>query len=185
MYSIIKIQKERSSNIDLENAVSLLRKTLNYYQGEADLLVYFLNSAIDLVEDRTGKIFLDSTVTVFYKMNTYEHLLDLPYSNATGVDSVVVYKENGGEEEIASDYYSLIDGFTSKIKIASNYSFPSFDRDKSIKIVYFAGYGNEFSEIPATERSKILMLAGHMFTYRLSIEEAVESLPKLFGVKYA
>jgi len=185
MYSIIKIQKERLSTIDLENAISLLRKTLNYFQGEADLLVYFLNSAIDLVEDRTGKIYLDSKITVFYKMSTYEKIFELPYSNATAIDSVTVYKENGGEEAIASDYYSLIDGFTSKIKIASNYSFPSFNLDKSLKIVYTAGYGNEFSEIPTVERSKILMLAGHMFTYRLSIEEAVASLPKLFGVKYA
>lgn len=93
--------------------------------------------------------------------------IDLPYPPVASVTSVTYSDSDGADQVLAADKYRLAGRFLSP---AFGTSWPSTRAQRdALRIQYVAGYGVEPDKVPAPIRQAILLLIGHWYGTRETV----------------
>ncbi|HEU4986868.1 MAG TPA: head-tail connector protein [Rhizobiaceae bacterium] len=98
------------------------------------------------------------------------------------VQSVTVKYFDGAniEQTLAADQYEFFsDALGPRIARAPSASWPSlYARSDAVRVTFIAGYGGAATDVPASIRQAVLMLAAHWYTNREAVaEQGMASIP--------
>jgi len=158
--------------------------------AQDSLLTQYIIDARDMAERFTGRKFIEQTLTSYTERNytignewwsgiRQGHVgyslgcpsyIEFDWAPAVEISSVVTIDTSNSESAYAAtNYYleSFDDDKLPKMQFNNNASLPGdLRRENAWKIVWKAGYGTASTDVPASIRRAILMLAGHLYENR-------------------
>lgn len=147
---------------------------------QADLLEGFLRAAVAAIEARTGKITIERTFSLSLTAWRNDGAQPLPLAPVTAIVGVDLLDRNGAENRASSDVYRLVkDTHRPKIE-AMGAALPRIPHGGVVRIHMSAGYGPDWSDLPADLAQAILMLAAHYYEFRHDQFASGHAMP--FGV---
>lgn len=154
------------------------------------LLTQYITDARDMAERYTGRKFIEQELTSYtdsyptiggewwsgyrvghvgYQTGT-RHAIQFDWAPAISITSVVTVDSGNSENAYASSNYYLENFDNDKpprMQFNDSASLPGDLRDENgWKIVWKAGYGTASSDVPASIRRAIIMLAGYLYENR-------------------
>lgn len=121
-----------------------------------------LRAACAAIEARTGKALFQRDFAL--RIEAWDSVVALPIAPASAVASVKVVSVGGDENVLASSAYVLRPD-THRPKVASGVgAFPTMPTDGMAEIVFTAGFGVDWTAIPADLQQSVLALAGEYYT---------------------
>lgn len=166
--------------------VAVFKEHLRLGTGFADdglqdtLLESFLRSAMAAVEARTGKALIERTFSwsVTRWRGTSEQAL--PIGPVSAIANVTVSDRAGDETLIDADAYVLRPDMQRPSVMAVSGSLPKIPNAGSVRIEMLAGFGPDWSDLPADLAQAVMLLAAHYYEYRHEIQYDGGCMP--FGV---
>lgn len=141
------------------------------------LIETYLRSAMAAVEGRIGKVLM----TRQFKM-TLEDWRDgseqaLPVAPVSALVSVTLFDVTGAATVIAADRYRLIQDNHRPKLAAAGYLLPAVPIDGRIEVVFDAGFGAAWANVPPDLQQAVYLMAGHYYEHRNEFAEATPGLP--------
>ena len=163
--------------------VQALKDHLRLGTGFADsgmqdgLLEGYIRSAMAAIEGRTGKALMARQ----FKL-TLEDWRDgseqaLPVAPVTGVVSLTLYDVVGAATVIAADRYRLVQDTHRPKLAAAGYVLPVVPIDGRVEVVFNAGFGAAWSDVPPDLQQAVFLLAAQYYEHRNEFAEVSPGLP--------
>ena len=131
-----------------------------------DVLTGFLRAAMSAIEARTGKVMIRRSFSWSVTSWQAREAQVLPVAPVAQVTRVALVAQDGNESVVsASSYWLEQDSQRPRLR-ASGGHFLSVPRNGSAVIEFEAGFGANWSELPADMKQAMLMLAAHYYEYR-------------------
>lgn len=178
---------EQTQVADADLPVADFRAHLQLGTGFADdgvqdpVLIPVLRAAMAAVEADTGKVLMTKR---------YQHVLTawrdlgrvpLPVAPVSGIVSLTITDMGGGEEVIAPDAYRLIpDGQRPEV-ISTAWGLPTIPVGGTAEIIFDAGFGGDWADVPPDLAQAVLMLATHYYDNRGAMVARGAPLPEGVG----
>lgn len=144
------------------------------------VLESFLRAALSAIEARTGKILLARDFSWAISAWRDETGQALPVAPVRAVSAVTYVKQNGDEEALAENYYSLEeDAQRPRLKPVAGV-LPAVPTGGQVRISFEAGFGPDWEDLPADLGQAVLLLAAYYYEYRNETGLAEGYMP--FGV---
>jgi uncharacterized phiE125 gp8 family phage protein len=144
------------------------------------ILESFLRSAIAAIEARTSKALIERSFS--YTISDWRDPLDqlLPVAPVTALVSVKLFDANDVPTVLDPGSYWLVrDTQQPRVRFAGS-ARPSVPNGGSGEITFVAGFGPNWSDIPADLAQAVFLLAAHYYEHRQAAGAADAGLP--FGV---
>ncbi len=144
------------------------------------VLENYLRAAIAAIEARTGKILIarDFSWTLTAWRDPSEQALPIAPVNA--IIDVVQIDRIGIESLTPPDSWRLVPDAQRPRLAANGGSLPLVPYNGSVRVGFNAGFGIEWSDLPADLGQAVLMLATHYYEYRHDLAATGASMP--YGV---
>jgi len=141
------------------------------------LIESYLRAAMAAVEGRIGKVLM----TRQFRM-TLEDWRDaseqaLPVAPVSAVVSVTLFNVAGTATVVQADRYRLIQDNHRPKLAAAGYLLPTVPTDGRIEVVFDAGFGAAWAQVPADLQQAVFLMAGHYYEHRNEFAEATPGLP--------
>lgn len=171
--------------VSLQEAKAWLKVTDTNSDAE---ILRLIQTATKRCEDLSNRPFIQREFTEYFDEFPCEIRLQMvPFQSLTSI----TYVDTDGNSQTFTDTQidSGSDFLKARIKPAYNYTWPSIRSVlNAITVVYEAGYGESWNDVPQTARDAILYLVSHYFTNRSVVGEEVAEIPEttralLEGVK--
>ena len=131
-----------------------------------ETLEAFLRAALASIEARTGKILLERefrwSVTAWREVDRQP----LPLAPVSAIGAVVQIDRNGTAIPVATARYALEPDQQRPALIAVGATLPAVPRGGRVDVELLAGYGPEWSDLPADLAQAVMLLAAHFYEYR-------------------
>ncbi len=166
--------------------VAVFKEHLRLGTGFADdglqdgLIESFLRSAMAAVEARTGKALIERTFSWTVSRWRGTDTQTLPIGPVSAVVSVTLADRAGGEELVDAERYVLCPDMQRPMVKSVSGSLPTIPVAGSAKVEMLAGFGPEWSDLPADLAQAVMMLAAHYYEYRHEVQYDGGCMP--FGV---
>ena len=147
---------------------------------QSGLLEGFLRAAVAAIEARTGKITIERTFSLSLTAWRNASFQPLPLAPVSAIIDVALLDRNGGETLISSEAYDLVKDMHRPKLAARGASLPHIPHGGVARIHMSAGFGPEWSDLPADLAQAILMLAAHYYEFRHDHFASGQAMP--FGV---
>jgi uncharacterized phiE125 gp8 family phage protein len=145
-----------------------------------DLLESFLRSALAAIEARTGKALIERTFSWSVTRWRDSGAQALPIAPVSAIVDVVMLDRLDNEEVVDADSYQLRPDMQRPVLAAVGACLPNIGRTDTVRVRMLAGFGPEWSDLPADLRQAVLLLAAHYYEYRHEIQYDGGCMP--FGV---
>lgn len=143
------------------------------------LIETYLRAALAAIEGRIGKmLFQRRFLWVLECWREDEQAL--PVSPVVGVVSVTLVDAAGGEVVVPSGAYRLIKDLHRPRLAGKGASLPAIPGEGVVKVVFEAGFGAAWTDVPVDLRQAVLLLAGEYYEHRHDDGAQAAGLP--FGV---
>ena len=143
------------------------------------LIETYLRAAMAAIEGRIGKmLFRRRFLWVLEGWRDAEQAL--PISPVTEIDSLTLVDAAGAEVVVPANTYRLIPDLHRPRLAGKGTSLPAIPSDGLVKIVFPAGFGAAWTDIPVDLRQAVLLLAGEYYEHRHDDGAQAAGLP--FGV---
>lgn len=143
------------------------------------LIETYLRAALAAIEGRIGKMLYQRRfLWVLECWREAEQAL--PVSPVSSVVSVTLVDAAGGEVVVASSAYRLVKDLHRPRLAGKGTALPTVPSDGSVKVVFDAGFGPAWTDIPVDLRQAVLLLAGEFYEHRHDDGAQTAGLP--FGV---
>jgi uncharacterized phiE125 gp8 family phage protein len=143
------------------------------------ILESYLRAAMAAIEARTGKILIARSFSWTLTAWRDARRQPLPVAPVSAVSEVMLITMGGDETAAADSWYLEPDMQRPSLK-AHGVSLPMIPTNGRVRIGLLAGYGPEWSDLPADLAQAVLMLAAHYYEYRHDVTHGTPSMP--FGV---
>lgn len=144
------------------------------------VLESFLRAAMSAIEARTGKILIerdfDWTLTAWREDDRQA----LPVAPVSAITELVLISATNVETVVSPLTYRLVPDMQRPCVLALTGSLPSVPVNGSVRVGFMAGFGPEWSDLPADLAQAVLMLAAHYYEYRQDTSLGAGCMP--FGV---
>ena len=131
-----------------------------------ETLEAFLRAALASIEARTGKILLERefrwSVTKWREVDRQP----LPLAPVSAIGAVVQIDRNGTAVPVATGRYALEPDQQRPALLAVGATLPAVPRGGRVDVELLAGYGPEWSDLPADLAQAVMLLAAHFYEYR-------------------
>ena len=131
-----------------------------------ETLEAFLRAALASIEARTGKILLERefrwSVTAWREVDRQP----LPLAPVSAVGAVVQIDRTGTAVPVAPARYALEPDQQRPALVAVGATLPAVPRGGRVDVDLLAGYGPEWSDLPADLAQAVMLLAAHFYEYR-------------------
>lgn len=166
--------------------VAVFKEHLRLGTGFADdgvqdtLLESFLRSALAAIEARTGKALIERTFS--WSVTRWRGACEqaLPIGPVSAVVSVTLTDRAGIEELIDAQTYVLRPDMQRPSLVAATGTLPTIPSAGAAKIEMLAGFGPDWSDLPADLAQAVMLLASHYYEYRHEVQYDGGCMP--FGV---
>ena len=143
------------------------------------VLESYLRAAIAAIEARTGKILIARDFSWTLTGWRDARRQPLPVAPVSAISEVALIAMNGDETAVTDGWYLEPDMQRPSLK-ASGASLPTVPTNGRVRIGLLAGFGPEWSDLPADLGQAVLMLAAHFYEYRFDVARGTPAMP--FGV---
>lgn len=112
--------------------------------------------------------------------------IELPNPPFVEISSIEYLDDAGNERTLDAGVYQVVedDSGLARLILAYGKSWPSHSHaPESVRICYFAGYGEAPEDIPAPIRQAMLLLVGHYFEHRESVVSGATPIVMPLGVE--
>jgi len=166
--------------------VALFKEHLRLGSGFSDdgmqdgLLEGFLRSALAAIEARTGKALIERQFswTLTKWRDAFEQVL--PIAPVSAIVRVEVLDRMGDATLIDPVTYQVRPDMQRPVLVAVSASWPSVPQAGAVKIEILAGFGPDWSDLPADLAQAVFLLAAHYYEYRHEVQYDGGCMP--FGV---
>ena len=174
---------EQTQVPDAALPVATFRDHLQLGSGFADdglqdpVLTTCLRAALAAVEADTSKALFarDFKLTVAAWRDFARQAL--PMAPVTAIQSVTMKKLVGGNELVSPDAYRLVPDYYRPVLEARGWSLPVIPDGATAEIVFTAGFGPAWSDLPPDIAQAVLMLAAHFYDNRGALTDRASPLP--------
>lgn len=143
------------------------------------LIEAYLRAALAAIEGRIGKmLFARRFLWVLEGWRDAEQAL--PVAPVAGIDSVTLVDAAGGEVVVPAGAYRLIRDLHRPRLAGRGGALPTIPAEGAVKVVFDAGFGAAWTDIPVDLRQAVLLLAGEFYEHRHDDGAQGAGLP--FGV---
>ena len=163
-----------------------LREHLRLGTGFADdglqdgLLAGFLRAAISAVEGRTGKALLERTFAMTLLEWRSLERQPFPLAPVSVVASVTLVDGQGAQTPVPTTAWRLQPDAARPMLAARAALLPQIPWSGAVTVVFDAGYGPDWDDVPSDLAQAVLMLAAHYYDYRHDVALGPGCMP--FGV---
>lgn len=141
------------------------------------LLEAYLRSAIAAVEGRIGKALMTRRFQLTLPDWRDFSEQALPVAPISAIISVTLVNVAGASSVVATDRYRLLQD-THRPKLASvGYLLPTVPADGKIQVVFDAGFGAAWTDVPPDLQQAVFLMAGQYYEHRNQFAEAPPGLP--------
>lgn len=137
----------------------------------------FLRAAIASIEARTGKVLIERefrwTVTVWRDAQRQP----LPLAPVSAIAEMVQVDRNGTQIPVAPNRYTLEPDHQRPSVVASGACLPGVPRGGRVEMTLLAGFGPEWSDLPADLAQAVMLLAAHFYEFRTDAALHGSSMP--------
>lgn len=145
-----------------------------------EVLEAFLRAAIAAIEARTGKILIEREFSwVLHRWRALERQA-LPVAPVRAIVEVTLRDSEGDDVAVPPSQWRLEPDMQRPCLVALGTSLPRVPFAGAVRIGFLAGFGPEWTDLPADLAQAVLMLAAHYYEYRH--ETALGSGCMPFGV---
>ncbi len=166
--------------------VALFKEHLRLGSGFADdglqdtLLESFLRSALAAIEARTGKALIERSFSWSLTRWRDASAQALPIAPVSAIVDVMLVDRAGDEVPVDAAAYYLKPDMQRPVLAATGARLPVIPTAGSVRIEMLAGFGPEWSDLPADLAQAVLLLASHYYEYRHEMQYDGGCMP--FGV---
>lgn len=141
------------------------------------VLTATLRAAIAAVEARTGKILIEREFSWSITCWRTTREQALPVAPVSAITQVVLIDASGAETLAAPALSRLVPDLQRPKLCATGASLPRIPAGGSARIGFLAGFGPEWSDLPADLSQAVLILAAHYYDYRHDVRMGGGALP--------
>ncbi|NJS40291.1 MAG: hypothetical protein HC783_16230 [Rhodobacteraceae bacterium] len=143
------------------------------------LIETYLRAAMAAIEGRIGKmLYLRRFLWVLECWRDDEQAL--PVAPVAGLVSLTLVDAAGGETLVPATSYRLIPDLHRPRLVGKGTSLPTIPTDGLVKVVFDAGFGPGWTDVPVDLRQAVLLLASEYYEHRH--DDAAQSAGLPFGV---
>lgn len=144
------------------------------------VLQSFLRAALSAIEARTGKILFERgflwTLPKWHGVESQP----LPVGPATALNRVTMMARDGSEVDVELETLRLVSNIQQPCIVSLGTMLPSIPQGGAVDIRFSAGWGTEWSDLPADLQQAVLLLAAHYYEFRAETSLSAGCMP--FGV---
>jgi uncharacterized phiE125 gp8 family phage protein len=140
----------------------------------------FLRAALAAIEARTGKVLLVREFSWTLSMWRDVRAQALPVAPISTISQVNLVSNDGTSVPVVADVYWLEQDTHRPRLRAAGAMLPHIPQAGSVKVTFNAGYGPNWSDIPADLSQAVMLLAAHYYEYRNETSLSDGCMP--FGV---
>ena len=163
--------------------VAEFREHLRLGTGFADdalqdtILESYLRAALSAVEARTGKALLQRRYSWMLTSWRDPEAVALPVAPASAVVAVRTFDRLGQGTDAPVESYKLVHDTHCPTVVATGASLPAVPSGGSAEIVFEAGFGTDWSSVPADLSQAVFVLAANFYENRSHVTESAGGLP--------
>ncbi len=152
--------------------VAAFREHLRIGSGFAEdglqdgVLAGYLRAAMAAIEGRTGKILLEREFTWSLSQWRAPDRQVLPVAPISAVTGITLEPHEGAVETFAPACWRLLPDMQRPAIEALSGALPAIGAGGTVRIGFLAGYGPDWSDLPADLSHAVLMLAAHYYEFR-------------------
>jgi uncharacterized phiE125 gp8 family phage protein len=140
----------------------------------------YLRAALLVIEARIGKALIARAVTWTLDGWRNPQAQALPVAPVTEIVSVTMLDGAGGRVTVAPSVYRLVADMHRPKLVARGSALPAIPTDGLVEIVFVAGFGAGWRDVPADLRQAVLLLAAEFYEKRDEMGLREQGLP--FGI---
>lgn len=144
------------------------------------VLESYLRAAIAAIEARTGKILIEREFSWSLHGWRDARRQPLPVAPVNAITEVVTVDVTGATTAIGDDQWYLSPDDQRPGLHATGSRLPQIPRNGSVRIGMLAGYGPDWTDLPADLSQAVFMLAAHFYEFRHDLSRSTPAMP--FGV---
>ena len=144
------------------------------------VLVSFLRAAMAAIELRTGKVLIEREFAWTVAMWRNAGGQGLPTAPVSAISAVSLEDRLGDTAVVAPSAYRLFPDQHRPELRPTGTCLPTIPSEGQAQVQFLAGYGPDWSDVPADLRQAVMLLAAHYYEYR--DETALSSGCMPFGV---
>jgi uncharacterized phiE125 gp8 family phage protein len=144
------------------------------------VLTGFLRAAMAAIEGRTGKILIERTFVWTLESWRDGDRVNLPVAPVHAITAFDIVDAVGTVTTIATSTYRLMPDMHQPVLLALSGALPVIPTGGTALIGLMAGYGPEWSDLPADLAQAVMLLAAHYYEYRNDMALGRGCMP--FGV---
>jgi uncharacterized phiE125 gp8 family phage protein len=142
------------------------------------LIESYLRAALAAIEGRTGKAILQRRFKLVLDQWRSTEEQALPVAPVVAIESVTLVAADGSSTVVQPAAYTLVLDFQRPKLAAVGYLLPNVPTDGRVEIVFDAGFGAVWAEVPADLQQAVLLLAAQYYEQRNDFTGAVAGLPQ-------
>lgn len=143
------------------------------------LIESYLRAALAAIEGRIGKmLFQRRFLWVLEGWRDDEQAL--PVAPVAGIASVALVDAAGGEVLVPATVYRLVPDLHPPRLAGKGTALPAIPTDGLVKVIFDAGFGTAWADLPVDLRQAVLLLAGEYYEHRH--DDGAQSAGLPFGV---
>lgn len=143
------------------------------------LIAAHLKAALAVIESRTGKALLARRFLLRLPRWRDTHGAHaLPVAPVSTIASVTILSENGVQSVLPSDRYRLEPDMARPRLVGAGRVLPAIPEGGAVEVVFDAGFGTDWSSVPADLAQAVMLLASEFYEQRHYGGQDVSSLPK-------
>ncbi|SHJ11126.1 head-tail connector protein [Wenxinia saemankumensis] len=152
--------------------VAAFREHLRLGSGFAEdglqdgLLAGFLRAAMAAIEGRTGKVLLEREYELRVTAWRAGDRVALPLAPVAAVGALIVEDATGAETVVPGARWRLLPDAHEPVIEGRGGPLPAIPPGGAVRIEVLAGFGPDWSDIPADLAQAVLLLAAHYYEYR-------------------
>ncbi|KQI69814.1 hypothetical protein AN189_04460 [Loktanella sp. 3ANDIMAR09] len=138
----------------------------------------YLRAALAAIEARTGKILIEREFR--WELREWRDPVrqPLPLAPVNAIVSVTRFGVATPPEEVARARYALESDAQRPTLHATGAALPRVPQGGRIEVVLMAGFGPEWTDLPADLAQAVMLLAAHFYEYRIGGDARDTSLPQ-------
>lgn len=166
--------------------IAAFARHLHLWTGFADdgsqdaVLETYLRAAIGAIEARIGKILITRSLSWSVTVWRDAAAQALPVAPLQAIDALQLVDRSGGVSVVPTDQYDLEKDSQRPRLVAVSGTLPPIPPGGSAEILFQAGYGATWAEVPVDLAQAVFMLAAHYYENRAAAGNSEDLMP--FGV---
>ncbi len=141
------------------------------------VLESYLRAAMAAIEARTGKILIEREFSWTLTAWRDARRQPLPVAPVNAISAVTLLDMQGQETVVDADRWYLEPDMQRPSLQAAGTCLPRLSTGGSVRIGMLAGFGPEWSDLPADLAQAVMLLAAHFYEYRHDVSRSSPSMP--------